>query len=592
MKARMLGWIGEINASRWFLYANMILCFALLNLAATRLNCRLDLSRGASNSLTASTEKVLDRLKEPVLIEAYVTRSVPGFILSRVNAIVGQLEEIDRVGGDQVQLRLIDPITEAEQQRAVARGVEGTFLEEARVDSETIRRGFFGLYLQMGDRTANINLVDPERGDLVNDLEYRFLREIKSMLRERGESSIGFVQAPGTTPARAWQRYADQNKDNLFAFKQIAETDLPPFQDIQLDARVPFAIKTLLLVGLPRLEPTEVYHLDQFLMRGGSLVCLLKGFDFQPRPPRDPRTGRGQQGGGFATVPENELNALNEWLGRYGITVNGEILLEPEAAVAARDIQGQFMVKVANPAWAFYDRANNNLADGNPAIAPIQQLVLPWFSGLDVKESVQPDVRFTVLVESNPSAISRQSSNLDLQELQNLGATVTDTAVGRRVPLAVHASGRFKSRFQAGDLPEGIDSAGFIANQTGTDVSNITVIGTPYMVADMLVAERTRSEANLQIFQINSAFLINLLEVSGGDWDLLEVRSRVKQIAYLDNLALVFGPGLGGLLEFLFMWFHILFVPAALAIYGAIHLMARNRRRGLEPGSLSQGDAQ
>ncbi len=585
MKERLIRILGNYNRSRVFLYANVLGAFVLVNLAGNRLNCRMDLSRGGMNSLSASTEKVLQRLKEPLLVEAYISQNVPGEILGKLNPLISLLYEIDRTGGDRVQFRLINPVSPDEQKLAEARGIQGIPVEEARVDSSSVRLGFFGVYLQLGDKNAVLSLVGD--GDIVQDLEYRFLREVKSMLRTRTSSGIALVSAQGTTEIRPWRQYADQTKDNLYAFKRLLEQDLGQIEEVGLADPVPVTVETLLLVGLPRLEDRELYHLDQFIMRGGSLVCMLKGFDFQleQQDPRMAQMGLGGPGGGFATVPEEELRALNEWLGAYGVTVNGEILLEPEVAVAARDIEGQYVVKVPNPAWAFYARETGHIIGTNAAVLPIEQIVFPWFSGLDVKEALQPDARFSVLVQSSESAIARQSTALGLKELQNLGQAGTDRAVGRQVPLAVYAEGKFRSRYANRELPEGIDRAGFIARQGGQTGSKLVVIGTPYLVADILL----KNELNLQIFEINKAFLANLLEVAAGDTDLLETRARVKTISQLDNFALIFGPNLGATLEALFMWFHILFVPVALAIYGTMRLFGRNRRRGLETTTAREG---
>lgn len=584
MKEQLMALLRELNRSRVFLYCNILLAFLLVNVAGVRMNCRADLSRGGINSLSGSSEKVLERLKDPVLIEAYISQNVPGEILGKLNPLISQLYEIDRVGGDRVQFRLINPDDKDEQERAESRGVKGIPIEEARVDSTSVRMGYFGLYIQMGDKSSVLSLVGD--GDIIQDLEYGFLREIKGMLRESKDSGVALVNGPGLTEVRPWQRYADQTKDNLYGFKRLFEQDLGTLGEIALNEAVPYKYQTLLLVGLPRLEPLEVYHLDQFLMRGGSLVCMLKGFDFQLKEndPRLAQMGLGGPGGGFATVNSEELNALNGWLGHYGVTVNGEILLEPELAVAAHDIEGQYVRKVANPAWAFYDRETDHIVGNNPAVAPVQQLVFPWFSGLDVKEALQPDVQFSVMVQTSESAVSRQSTNLDLRELQSVGRSATDQYVGRHVPLAVFARGKFRSRFTSENLPEGVDPANFLAEQEGDRSASFTVIGTPYLVSDVLL----KNERNLQIFEINRAFLMNLLEVASGDTDLLETRARVKTISHLDNFALLWGPTLGGLLELLFMWFHILFIPVLLGVYGTLRLIGRNRRRGLVDGVAAE----
>jgi len=562
----MKHWIARVNGNRPLLYVNIALLFVFVNLLAARANLRLDLSRDGINSLSESSEKVFSRLSDRVLIEAYISQDVPGELLAMLQPIIGILYEIEREGGDRIKFKLIDPATESEKAQAEKRGIQGIPIEEQRVDQVSARLGYFALYLQIGDKNQVISLV--EEGRLVEDIEYRILREIKQMTRKSRESGIALLKAPGSLEASRWQSYNDQHKDNLFGFKSLQEKESGTIREIDLSDEVPSGIDTLIVTGLPRLERMEEYRLDQFIMRGGHVLFLLKGFDFEFRQnnPQLARLGLGGPGGGFAAVPEEDLKKLNGFLGHYGVTINGEVLLDPEVAAAARDIQGQFIMPVPNPAWAVYSKEGGQIQGKHPAIAFTEQLVLPWFSGLDLREAVQPDVKFSSLVFSNTTAIRRESTSLELRDLQNLGQ---ENLVGRPVPLIVYASGRFKSAFAADDLPKDADREKFRAAVAGGGQVNLVFIGTPYMVSDMLVS----SETNLQIYRINQAFISNLLELMAGDTDLMAARSRVQTIQQLQPL--------GPLTESFFRWFHILLLPLIAGLYGTYRLMGRNRKRGL-----------
>lgn len=557
------------NRSRPFLYFNVVVLFILLNAIGSKASLRMDLSRDRINSLSGSTKLVLSRMENPILVEAYISQDVPGEILSMLQPILSQLEEFRRVGGDRVELHIINPNSKALMDQAESRGIQGIPVEQADVNEISQRMGYFGIYMQMGDKSSVVDLVD--NGQIVEDLEYRMLREIKKMMRKGDRSGIGILDAPGTLHWSRWRSIQDQNKDNIYGYRALLEREMGTIDDVDLKKPLSRDLDLLLVTGMPDLDQEQVYHLDQFLMQGGNIIFMLRGFDFDMTPvdPTYARLGLGGPGGGYATVPRDALKKMNDWLGKYGVGVNGEVLFEPELGVAARDVQGQYVVPVPNPAWSLYSRDSQTVEGDIPAIRYTNQVVLPWYSGLDVREALQPDVKFSVILKSTPGAIRRSTSSLDLKAMQQVGRLPGDERLGHSEPLALFARGRFRSAFSAGTVPAGEDKSLFRDTAPQNAISRIAVIGTPYLVSDMFL----QNETNLQIFTVNRAFLTNLMEATIGDTDLLAARARVHTISHLSS------PGRS--FETAFMWFHILFLPLALGIYGAFRLFRRNQRRGL-----------
>ena len=563
--------IRSANANRPLLYFNTVLLFVLLNMLAYKSSCRLDLTRDGTNSLSESTVKVLSQVDEPILIEAYITQNIPGELLSMLGPVLSQLSEIERVGGKKVKLRIINPESEEDRKMAEERGIQGLNISEAKDVEASVRLGYFGIYLQIGEKTAVLNLVDD--GRIIEDLEYRFLREIKKMTKKREKSGIGFVRAPGTLDLNQWRSAQDQSKDNLFGFHTLLQREEGETPEVNLADSVPADVDTLVIAGLPRLEEKEIYHLDQFIMRGRNIVLMLKSFDFQSEAanPQMAQMGLGGNGGGFAQVMTDDVKKLNDWLGKYGILLNGEILFEPELGIDAYDVEGRYARKVRNPAWAFFSRQTGNIESEAPVIRNTSQVVVPWFSGLDIREAAQgTDVKYTTLVQTTEGAVKRTSSSLGLKEIQDVGRSPTDERVPRPVPVAVLANGKFHSAFTLNTIPKNEDRAKFREIQPGDTKSNLLVIGSPYLVSDMLL----KNEFNMQIYRVNYSFLVNALEAIGGDTDLLAARSRIRSIERLSQTS-----KLG---ETIFTWFHILALPLLLGIYGTVRLARRNQRRGLE----------
>ena len=89
-----------------------------------------------------------------------------------------------------------------------------------------------------------------------------------------------------------------------------------------------------------------------------------------------------------------------------------------------------------------------------------------------------------------------------------------------------------------------------------------------------------RNQSGLQVFGINRAFVMNLLEAVQGDTDLAAARSRVPALSHLSPL-FPESPALQSVFESLFTYINVLLIPLCLAIFGTLRLMRRNQRRGL-----------
>jgi ABC-2 type transport system permease protein len=140
----------SLMRTKGFIYANAVVFFFLVNAAATAFNCRWDWSRDRINSLTGSTKSVLNRMQNPVLVEAYITTDVPGELRSLLAPVVSQVEELSRIGGSRVTVRIINPDSEEKKAQAEARGIQGIPIEQQRVDEVSQRLGFFGVFIQVG----------------------------------------------------------------------------------------------------------------------------------------------------------------------------------------------------------------------------------------------------------------------------------------------------------------------------------------------------------------------------------------------------------------------------------------------------------
>jgi len=564
--------VKKIFNHKVFIYINILILFVLINGIAYSLNIKWDFSKGKVNTLSESTSRVLKKLKYPLLIEAYISRDIPGQLVAQIQPIIYLLEDIKRVGKEKIHLKIISPITEEERSLATKRGIQGIPIEEADLHKASVRMGYFGIYLQYGDKSTTISLV--EQGGIVGNFEYLFLKEVKRFFQdEKTISGIGYVRGNGTLQMRRWQSRLDQDKDNLYAFKNLIEKDLGQIKEIELNGPIPETIETLILAGLPKLSSSEQFYLDQFLLRGGNLVLFLKGFDFTISPPNPQFLQLGISSGsrGFTTIPE-EVKQWNEFLSNYGLQIQERIVLEPALAVPEVDILGQYLGRYPNPSWAFYSQESDNINTEHVLTKNISYVIFPWFSDLSYDPQKQPEVKYYVLVKTTPKAILRKETSLSLKDLQFVGQKPLqegESFSNASLPVMILAQGKFRSAFK--EIKSKELASSFLEGQLANTEGKILLIGTPYLVSDIFF----RNEANIEYFKVNYSFVQNLLEYLQGDTDLIAVRSKMPFISVIQYQFPVE-------LQKIFAWIHTLTIPVILGIYGFIRLKNRYRKKGVE----------
>ena len=300
------------NHDSRFILINVVLAFVLLNLVASQAYVRLDLTRDQVNSLSESSHQVFSELKQNVIVEAYISRDVPGEIQAVLDPIIAQLQQMDRVGGDRLEVRIYDPTTEDLKDRAVSRGITGQPVGQSTMEETSVRQGYFGIYLQSGEKSALLELA--RGGALIENFEYSFLRRLKELTEEPGPSGIGFLNAPGTSGTYRPRNLDEYTPDNLYWFRMLSENDMGPWMDVAVGNPVPADVETLIVSGLPDLSPADRFFLDQFLLRGGNLIIMTTPFEFSLQPPGPmAQMGLGRSNAGKAHISD-KLEQFNQWL--------------------------------------------------------------------------------------------------------------------------------------------------------------------------------------------------------------------------------------------------------------------------------------
>jgi ABC-2 type transport system permease protein len=310
----------------------------------------------------------------------------------------------------------------------------------------------------------------------------------------------------------------------------------------------------LVLVAPQGMTDIERFAIDQFLMRGGSVVLATSPFDVE-------LTG--------SLAASKVDSGLAEWLAHLGITIGESMVMDPRNAALPipmeRSVGGMTFREIQMMPYALFpDLRGDSLSRESPVTASLDQLTLNWASPIEVDAGKNQGRTVSRLLES--SGESWTSEGLDI---------IPDFAVdpvlgfapgeerGRKL-LAVAVEGRFDSFYQGKETPRAAPTEGG-STEDGKGTPRSVIERSPESARLVLVASNTfasdialdlASQGLNTLYTQPIEFLQNAIDWSLEDPGLLSLRGRTQLARTLEPLDegrqqlweyLNYGLALGGL---------------------------------------------
>ena len=209
-------------------------------------------------------------------------------------------------------------------------------------------------------------------------------------------------------------------------------------EDVDLTGALASHIDALLLVAPQDLSDEQRQHVDQFLMRGGSLVVAAGQYKISP----DPFTGS------LAVAPVE--GGVNDLLAHYGVSAEPSLVLDKRNApfpVVTERVQAGFRVQEVQAVdYPYFVAVGRDAMETDSVItAGLPEALLHFVSPLSVTKGLGEDLR--ILMRSSPQ--SWHSTARDIQpnfelypQLGFPGPTTSSSST-----LAVSVSSSFNSFF-------------------------------------------------------------------------------------------------------------------------------------------------
>lgn len=543
----------KISIKRFYNFTFLAIVIAgilIVNIISSLMYKRFDMTEDQRYSLAPGTIEYLhnaENFKSRLNIKIYLEGNLPAEIKLFRNAIEDKLNEFKQYAGNKIEYQFINPNvgTEEEQQElfqtlwADGKGILPMDIVYTQDGSQSQMMLWPGAVIEYGGSTVQsiqflpgsrsgepfqLNRISDVIQNSINNLEYMLVSSLRRATQET-KPRIAFLQGHG---------------ELSFAQTQRARALISPYFSIA-DISINDSLAALdnvdgLIIARPvkPFSDKELFIIDQFLMRGGRLMCFID----QLYLPEDSLNKLGQT----HTTRYPDIR-LDDMLFDYGLKVNDNYVMDVRCVPKQVPMAQQAMIP-----WFFHVLAT-------PTNHPISRNIEPVslkYSGEVQFVGNNPNIALTPILTS-----STNSTVTGLAPLVNLGLPLNYGKNPELVPnpeseankkcLAGLSEGYYKSHFR-NRLPESyvkntpvkvldsstvegkvflIGNGRFIENKYDSMPNRM---GTGYMYRPKAFNDLQFSEElakmNMPHFFGNQEFFQNLVDYMMGDNSVLDIRSR------------------------------------------------------------------
>jgi ABC-2 type transport system permease protein len=524
----------------------------VLNIVSIRLFLRYDMTENKAHSLSEGSLRVIEGLKDKLVVKAYFTKNLPPPFNATEQYVRDILEDYQVHSKGKMAIEFIDPSTDALAEEARQAGVREVTHQVIEKDQASEKKGFRGLqFLYMGDSKV-IDVIADTTG-----LEYDMTSKLKQLTEEK--VSVGFLQGhgeprtmrePPEDPMAAQQQPPAPLEDARQKLAQYTVRDL----DLRKGADdIPEDMKAVVVIGpTQKLADDELWRLDQFLMRGGSVAFFVDGITV------DTSTGMVQ-------TKENDVG-LDAFLEHFGVKIRKDIAFDLQCDTVP--IRGPFGLPLATkyPGWPVME-----INSEHPAVFRLPVLTFPWASTLVLKKKPAAGPVTVTPLATTTEKSWREEGSIQLEPTESDWKTRYEGAKMRGpFVLAAAVEGKFRSYFDGKPLPPAAKDAGEGAVlKTGEKSGRILVAGSSQMVLDPIVNVLARLHRAGDI-AANQAFLLNTVDWMTQEKDLIEIRAKGVEVPRLKDMK--------DSTRNLVKWGNILAWPLLLIVLGVVRWVRRSKR--------------
>ena len=531
--------------------------------------------------------EVFDAIVDPVAFTGYISADerLPAALVDLKGELAVVLDELIAESGGKLTSAIRDPDA---GDGALATEIAERFGFTPMAASFFDRNTFF-YYLTLSDGETVVQIPIPESLDA--DGLKRGLTEGLKRFAEGLLKKVALHLPPAPNPYMQQQMPVPPG-DQFESLRSFLAVDFDVTTDSLDSGELGTGASVLVVVDPGALGAKEVFAIDQFLMRGGTVVVAAGAYEVRLS--------------GQSLMAMSKNTGLDDWLAHHGVAIDKSFVMDAANSAfpvpVRRQVGGFSFQQLAMLDYPYFvDVREEGLNQEFMPTSELPQLTFAWGSPVDVDAQANAGRAVTTLLKSSPAAWRSTSTDVMPNMGENAETPFAPSPDVGVVTLAGMIEGRFDSFFEespllaeeieedpadddqagAGDEDEEAeDDIGAVTSVIGRspESARLIVIGSSSFIADQTLgmigaADGTRYANSVQ-------FIANLVDWAVEDQALLTIRGRGhfnRTLPPMDENEQR-------------VWEYANYAVAVLAVFGAfvLHFAWRARRRRQQAAWLEE----
>ncbi len=455
----------------------LVALIILINIFSLNVFTRLDLTDNNIFSLSDASKNILKKIDDRVTIKAYFTKNLPAPYSSVSRYVKDILEEYEAYGRGKIYFEFINPGDDKKlEKEALEFRVPPVQINALENDKLEIKKVYMGLVFLYHDKKEVLPVISKTAG-----LEYDITSTIKKLI-EKNKKKIGIIQGHGEPDFNNQLSTLTAVFNKQYDVKPI---NLPNVNSIEADA-------ILWISPSDTISKSDLYKIDQFIMKGGKVGLFLNNYDVKL-----------EKGIAFP----KRLNISN-FLENYGIKINNDMVMDLQCApVSVSQRQGFFQIvnQINYPYFPIITDFNKD----EILVKDLERTVHFFPSSIDTAFAGKIGIKFLYLEKTS------DKSKLELRpyNVSPLQKFLPATFNKKGLIISGIYTGKFKSFFQKDSIPSEFDKNLYLGE---SDTNRIIVFTEGRFLQDDYLASARE----------NLILASNIVDWLSQDEDLIAIRSK------------------------------------------------------------------
>lgn len=477
--------------------------------------------RNPEHDLTRTIKKVLhsyqaggnlfDTVQTKLTFNAYFSNDekLPEQLVAFKKDLIEVLQQTQQEAKDQFEFNMIDP--DANNGVVGQQIAEDFGFKPMATSLFSDQRFYFYMTLQSDEQIVQIPMGELTKNDFEKNLNAGIKRFASGFTK-----TVALVTPKNETPS-----YGHNFSSMGPRFSQLdsfLSADMNVLNEDLSDGSVSGQADILVLVAPKELSDAELFAVDQFLMKGGTVIAATSPYS-------------ANLSARSLTLGEHN-SGLKSWLEHHGFTIEKSLVMDPRNAAfpvpITRNVGGFQLREMRLLDYPYFiDVRGDDLNQEHLITSELPQVTVPWASPIFLDEEKQKERTTTPLIYSSEKSWVSTSTDVMPRLTSDGVAPYLPESETRRQLVGVMSEGRFTSYFAGKSSPLAEQAKQEESTSDEADDSEANAKQQELLLDSVI--EHSPESARLVLFSSNDFLRDHIIQLTGS----------VQQTEYLNTLQLV-----------------------------------------------------